>query len=70
MIVLATCTFLFIVIPLVRYLCNRIIAFFDPVRFSYQHVLIIGGSDGLGRELVREVFMKGALVTIIGRNEE
>jgi len=55
-------------VPLMRYLYNRIVAFFDPVRFSYQHVLIIGGSDGLGRELVREVFMKGALVTIIGKN--
>ena len=34
-----------------------------------QHVIIIGGSDGLGKELVKEVFMKGALVTIIGRDE-
>ena len=42
----------------------------DPVRFSLQHVMIIGGSDGLGKELVREVFMKGALITMIGRDEE
>jgi short-subunit dehydrogenase len=31
--------------------------------------MIIGGSDGLGKELVREVFLKGAFVTIIGRDQ-
>jgi len=61
---------LFIMIPTVRYIFNKICTFFDPVRFSFQHVMIIGGSDGLGKELVREVFMKGALVTIIGRSEK
>lgn len=42
----------------------------DPIRFELQHVMIVGGSDGLGKELVREVFKKGALVTIVGRNEK
>lgn len=31
--------------------------------------MIVGGSDGLGRELVRECFMKGALITIVGKDE-
>jgi short-subunit dehydrogenase len=32
--------------------------------------MIVGGSDGLGKELVREVFMKGALITMVGRDEK
>lgn len=32
--------------------------------------MIVGGSDGLGKEMVREVFMKGALVTMVGRDEK
>ena len=31
--------------------------------------MIIGGSDGLGKELVKEVFLKGAFVTIVGRDQ-
>lgn len=31
--------------------------------------MIVGGSDGLGIEIVREVFKKGALITIIGRDK-
>ena len=31
--------------------------------------MIIGASDGLGKELVKEVFKKGALITMIGRDE-
>lgn len=60
----------FVVIPVIQHLFRKIWTFFDPIRFNMQHVLIIGGSDGLGKELVKEVFMKGALVTIIGRDEE
>jgi short-subunit dehydrogenase len=40
------------------------------LKFELQHVMIVGASDGLGKELVREVFMKGALVTMIGRDEK
>jgi len=28
----------------------------EPLRFELQHVMIVGGSDGLGKELVRELF--------------
>ena len=31
--------------------------------------MIVGGSDGLGKAIVKEVFLKGALVTIVGRDE-
>jgi short-subunit dehydrogenase len=31
--------------------------------------MIVGGGDGLGAEIVREVFRKGALVTIVGKDE-
>ena len=34
-----------------------------------QHVMIVGASDGLGKAIVKEVFLKGALVTMIGRDE-
>ena len=60
----------FIVYPFLRYLFNKFCTMCDPVRFSLQHVMIIGGSDGLGKELVREAFMKGALITMIGRDED
>lgn len=59
----------FVVIPLIRYLVTKLCATCDPLRFNLQHVMIIGGSDGLGKELVREVFLKGAFVTIIGRDQ-
>lgn len=32
-------------------------------------MVVVGGSDGLGAEIVREVFRKGALITIVGRDE-
>jgi len=59
----------YVVIPLIRYLYMLVINYIDPIRFNLQHVMIVGGSDGLGKAIVREVFMKGALVTIVGRNE-
>ena len=31
--------------------------------------MVVGGSDGLGKAIVNEVFKKGALVTIVGRDE-
>ena len=58
------------VIPLVRYIGKRITTSLDPIRFNLQHVMIVGGSDGLGKALVKEVFLKGALVTIVGRDEQ
>ena len=69
-IVLVLLAIIFIVIPLFRYLMAKTYATIDPIKFELQHVMIVGASDGLGKELVREVFMKGALVTMIGRDEK
>lgn len=63
------CVIYWIVIPVIIWLYNRISKACDPIRFNLQHVMIVGGSDGLGKEIVREVFKKGALVTIVGRSE-
>jgi NADP-dependent 3-hydroxy acid dehydrogenase YdfG len=41
-----------------------------PITFPYKHVLITGCGSGLGKALVQEIFMKGAYITMIGRNEE
>ena len=68
-IVLVLLAIIFVVIPLIRYLMAKTYATIDPIKFELQHVMIVGASDGLGKELVREVFMKGALVTMIGRDE-
>ena len=66
--VLAIFVLLFLIIPLFKYFLYKILTFFEPLRFNMQHVMIIGGSDGLGKEIVREIFMKGALITIVGRD--
>ncbi len=47
----------------IRALCH-------PITFPYKHVLIIGGDGGLGKALVQEMFMKGAYITMIGRQQE
>lgn len=59
-----------IVIPLVLYTVRWIRALCHPITFPYKHVLITGCSSGLGKALVQEVFMKGAYITIIGRDPE
>ena len=37
--------------------------------FSYKHVLITGCGTGLGRSLVQEIFTRGAVITMIGKDE-
>jgi short chain dehydrogenase len=60
---------IYILYSVFKYLFNKIKSSFNPIRFNLKHVMVIGGSDGLGKEIVREVFMKGALVSIVGRDE-
>lgn len=67
-IVLVLFGIIFLVIPLIRYLTAKAYATIDPIKFELQHVMIVGASDGLGKELVRQVFEKGALVTMVGRD--
>ena len=38
--------------------------------FPYKHVLITGCGTGLGKALVQELFLKGAYITMIGRDSE
>lgn len=41
-----------------------------PIMFNYKHILITGSGSGLGKALVAELYMKGAYITMIGRNSE
>jgi hypothetical protein len=57
-----------ILIPLIASGIRWIRAIFHPITFPYKHVLITGCQSGLGKSLVQEVFMKGAYITMIGRD--
>jgi len=59
-----------ILIPLVASGIRWIRAIFHPITFPYKHVLITGCQSGLGKSLVQEIFMKGAYITMIGRDPE
>ena len=38
--------------------------------FNYKHILVTGCGSGLGKALVADLYMKGAYITMIGRNSE
>ena len=59
-----------ILIPVTVFVVRWIKAFCHPITFPYKHVLITGCGSGLGKALVQEVFMKGAYITMIGRDTE
>ena len=59
-----------ILIPTVETGIRWIKAVCHPITFPYKHVLITVCGSGLGKALVQEIFMKGAYITMIGRNEE
>lgn len=61
---------LFVVVPLFFYLFRGVKAYATPIMFSYKHVLITGCGTGLGRALVQELYMRGAYITMVGREEE
>lgn len=65
-------TFLIIgvIIPLGIFIYKYIKALCHPITFSYKHVLITGCTGGLGKALVQEIFMKGAYITMVGRDRE
>ena len=56
----------FVVKPMIEYMYSKLYAYRYPLCFNLKHVLIIGGSDGLGKALAKEFFMKGALITLVG----
>ena len=38
--------------------------------FNYKHILVTGWGSGLGKALVADRYMKGAYITMVGRNSE
>lgn len=41
-----------------------------PLQLAEKHVLITGGSSGLGKELAKECYFKGAKITVFARNRK
>ena len=60
----------YMVHPFCIFLGKQVKAFCKPVMFSYQHVVITGGGTGLGKTLVQGIFTRGAIVTMVGKDEE
>ena len=58
-------SFLFLLFKLFT-CCNRRLKKLEIYR---KHVLITGGGSGLGKEVARECFYKGAFITLISRNK-
>lgn len=66
---IAGCFFaLGIIYPVILYLVKTIEVLCHPIMFPYKHVLITGAGSGLGKELVQKIYMKGAFITMIGRD--
>ncbi len=47
---------IWVVKPMLEYVYNKLMAYYDPLCFNLKHVMIIGGSDGLGKALAKEFF--------------
>jgi hypothetical protein len=68
---IAGCLFVLgILYPVVLHLVKTIDVICHPIMFPYKHVLITGAGSGLGKELVQKIYMKGAFITMIGRDAE
>src|SRR3954468_16145379 len=52
------------------YLCKRIARSMRRIDFHGRHVLITGGSRGLGLVLARQFASEGAIITILARSDE
>ena len=55
---------------MLMYCYKNVKAITHPIMFPYKHVLITGCGSGLGRALVNEIHLKGAYITMIGRDKE
>ena len=60
----------YVVHPFLVYLGKHVKAFCKPTQFAYQHVLVTGGGTGLGKAIAHSVFTKGAIVTLVGKDED
>ena len=56
--------------PYFTYLGKHVKAYCKPTVFPYQHVLVTGGGTGLGKMLVKGIFTRGAIVTMVGKDEQ
>lgn len=59
-----------LIYPLIVHVVKTIRAICHPIMFPYKHVLITGCGTGLGKALVQEIYMKGAYITMIGRDAD
>lgn len=66
---LAIFILVFVIVPVLQYLHRWINSLCKPIMFSYQHVLITGCGTGLGRSLAQGIFTRGAVITMIGKDE-
>lgn len=59
-----------LIYPMIVHIVKSIKAICHPIMFPYKHVVITGCGTGLGKALVQEIYMKGAYITMIGRDKE
>ena len=57
-----------IIYPVILHIVKTIEVLCHPIMFPYKHVLITGAGSGLGKELVQKIYMKGAFITMVGRD--
>lgn len=59
-----------VIYPMLVHIAKSIRAICYPIMFPYKHVVITGCGTGLGKALVSEIYMKGAYITMIGRDKD
>ena len=63
--------FIFYLLLVIFVICLTLDCLFEkPVNIKGAHVLVTGGSSGIGKEVAREALRLGANVTILARNTE
>ena len=63
--------FVFYLLLVIFVICLTLDCLFEkPVSIKGAHVLVTGGSSGIGKEVAREALRLGANVTILARNTE
>ena len=65
--ILTLCAIFIVILVLLVFVTG---AFPSSVKLSNCHVIITGGSSGIGLEIAKECYKNGSHVTIIARNQE